>query len=537
MVMLASQLVTDGLSGGHIAFGPDGTAVPMAQMAETGASYLSGGAAGAVGILMTNDRPTVEILLGAMVAGVPIVSLPSPSRGADPVAYGRFLEEVCRTQGIDEIVAEDSIAALLDGFGLPVRPHADLAVRPLAEPPGGGFRLVQFSSGSTARPKPVSLDDAALGANLAAVLAAVGPRPGDTPVSWLPLSHDMGLVGMLLVSTAAASPRWAGSGTLVLLDPLAFLRRPALWIETISHWRGTFTAAPDFGYQMAARRPPTAAVDLSSLRCAIVGGEITKADTLAAFTTTYRGRGVDPAALCPAYGMAELGVAAAMTPPPVPWRSVRLSTGALADERVAPAVPALPATTLVACGPPLSGYKVRCRGPSGGTGTISVWGPSVGVDGRTGETFAGPDGWYTTGDTGFVDDDGWLYVAGRQDDYLVTHGRNIYAPAVEAAVAQLDGVRSGRVTAVGLPNGEWAVVAEPAARTPLTTAQLDTLRRDIGRAAVRVTAAQPDHVVVAERGHVPLTASGKLQRNEVRKRLLRDDIATASAAVSMPAGP
>jgi fatty-acyl-CoA synthase len=341
-------------------------------------------------------------------------------------------------------------------------------------------------------------------------------------VSWLPLSHDMGLVGTLLVSIAATSPSWADTGLVVLLDPTAFLRRPALWLEAIDRWGGTFTAAPNFGYQMATRRP--ASVDLSRIRCAIVGGEITRADTLESFVACYRDCGLDALALCPAYGMAELGLAATMTPPDEHWRNRSLSTAALADGMIGAAVADEPATFLVASGRPLPGYELRCDADDDSTGQIAVRGPSIGVDGRTGDGLADDHGWYHAGDAGFVDD-GWLYVCGRTDDYLVTHGRNIYAPAAEAAVGELDGVRNGRVTAVGLPNGDWVIVAEPSGPAPEVAADRDALRREIRRAAVRLTTAQPDDVILVARGTLPLTASGKLQRSEVRRRLLTDDLA------------
>lgn len=522
---LLSGLVAEGSEGSRLVFGADGEPVPVGDVAAAGTALFSDQAEGdRVGLLMTNDRPTVEVILGALATGSCLVSLPLPGRGADLSAYAAFMKEVCELQQISEIVVADEYAELLEGIGQPVRRHSERGSRPLAAPADTGFRVVQFTSGSTGQPRPVVVDDARLGANVLAILSAVQPRPGDVAVSWLPLAHDMGLVGMLLTGLAAGAPAWTGGADAVLLDPATFLRRPMSWLEALDRWRGTFTAAPDFGFRMAAQRARPDGLDLSHVRCAIVGGEIVRTETLTAFTSAYESQGFREMALCPAYGLAELGLAATMTPPGQLWRARALAAAGLADEEVRDARPGEAVTELVSSGVPLPGYDITSGSPEAGTGSIAVRGPSVGLDGRTGESFARDDGWYTTGDTGFVDE-GWLYVCGRTDDYIVTHGRNIYAPSVEAVVGEVDGVRPGRVTAVGLPSGEWAIVAEPAEREPLTASRADSLRWEIRRAAVGVTTAKPDTIVLVKPGSLPLTSSGKLQRNQVRSRLAKDELA------------
>jgi fatty-acyl-CoA synthase len=257
------------------------------------------------------------------------------------------------------------------------------------------------------------------------------------------------------------------------------------------------------------------------LRVAIVGGEVVRADTLAAFTDAFHHHGLRPQAICPAYGMAEVGLAVTMTRPEERWRERRVCASALADERLLVPEPSAPVTTLVANGPPLVGYGVRCEAGADATGPLRVKAPSIGADGTTGAALAAPDGWYDTGDTGFITD-GSIYVCGRRGDYLTAHARNIYAPAVEQAVGEVPGIRPGRVTAVSMPTGEWAIVAEPAALGCLSPAEERRLESDIQRAAVTATGARADKVQVVERGTLPLTSSGKLQRAEVRARLLRD---------------
>lgn len=518
-----SQLIDSGLERTQIGFGPTGALSSAAGLRSAGERRFSSTAdASGFGMVMSNDRPTVECLLGAIACGARLVSFPAPPRG-DRTDYRAGLEQGCLDHGLREIVAEPGLAASLGQLGLPMRGHDQLAARPLAAGSEPGFQLVQFSSGTTQQPKPVVLDDPGLGGNVAATLDRVDPRPGDNVVSWLPLSHDMGLVGMLLASIAGMGPHGADGGTIVLLDPAQFMRAPGLWLELISEHRGTVTAAPDFGLRFAALRPPRGDVDLTSLRCVIVGAEPVRADTLAQFTATYADQGFRAEALCPAYGLAEAGLAVTMTPPAERWRSRRVSLAALADNELAAGRPGEPTIDLVASGPALTGYDTATDGPPSGTGRIAVRGPSIGTDGRTNASFAGRDGWMTTGDEGFLDD-GWLYVCGRTDDYLVTHGRNLYAPAIESAVATVPGVRSQRAAAISLPDGTWVVVAETSKATLGSPPAADRLRDDIRREVVHTAGAQPDEILLIGRATMPVTTSGKLRRAELRTRMLAGTI-------------
>jgi fatty-acyl-CoA synthase len=513
-----SEQVAGALDSTRIGFGAGDDLRPTAALASRADRLFAPAAeAPAVGIVMTNDRPTVECLLAAVLTGARLVSLPLPPRGGLD-DYAEALAAMCGREGVQEVVAAPRLAASLRDVGVRARSHDALDERPLAVPSPTGFRLTQFSSGTTQHPKPVVLDDHALGANVDATLERVGTRPGDNVVSWLPLSHDMGLVGMLLASIVGMGPGGGEGGGIVLLDPLRFMRAPGLWLEAIAAHRGSITATPDFGLRYATRRPPRHDVDLSSLRCVIVGAETVRADTLAGFTSAFAGRGVRDEAICPAYGMAEAGLAVSMTPPGGGWRSRRVASAALAEGRVEPPGSGDPVVDLVASGPALTGYSLRSTG-GGDVGEIAVRGPSIGVDGRTGTSFAGPDGWMATGDEGFVDQD-WVYVCGRRDEYLVAYGRNVYAPAVEAAAAEVAGVRDGRVAAVGLPDGRWALVAETTGSTLRSAPGADQLRSRLRRAVVRVAAADPDAVHLVRRGTLPVTTSGKIRRGQLRADLV-----------------
>jgi acyl-CoA synthetase (AMP-forming)/AMP-acid ligase II len=523
-------MIEAGLGTAGIRFGTDGSPVAAALLAESGARlYGADAPEPALVAVLTNDRASVEIVLGAILAGATLVSLPLPARGADLHDYAGLVRSALIACGAATVVARDDLAEGLRDLGLPVRDHRMLGPRPLAHTRGPGFELVQFSSGSTRNPRPIAVDDRALGINVSAILATLGPRPGDVVASWLPLSHDMGLIGMLLATLAASDPRRAGDTGLVLLDPADFLRRPDVWIAALSEHRAAFTAAPDSGYRLALRRRAPEQTDLTSLRCTIVGGEIVRPATLELLTESLGPRGLSRGALCPAYGLAEVGLCATMTPPGAGWRERHLATAALGDQRFTAPSPGEPSTAIVASGCPLPGYEIRCEPAHGdadqagpGGGAIAVRGESTGVDGFTRRSYAGADGWMTTGDIGFVDD-GWLYVVGRTDDYIVVRGRNVYAPSVEAEVGAVPDVRSGRVTALGLPSGEWIVVAEAT-----SSARADGRARlveEIRRAARRAAEASPDDIVVLAPGTLPMTSSGKLQRHEVQARWLRHELA------------
>jgi fatty-acyl-CoA synthase len=482
-------------------------------------------------VLMTNDRPTVELLLGAVAAGARIVSLPVPSRSADPEIYLEFIRAACEAQGATEIVVCDQYAELVSLSGVAARPHAELSSRPVAAPSGRGFELVQYSSGSTSQPKAVLLEERELCSNIAAIIETLAPQPGDCTVSWLPLSHDMGLVGMLLTSIAAASPAWVGPGDIVLLDPTDFLRNPGLWLDAMSEFRCTFTAAPDFGFRLCLEQPRPGTHDLSSVRCAIVGGEPVRAATLRSFAERFAASRFPEVAFCPAYGMAEIGLAASLTPVRSLWRSLELQSVPLADHQVVRSDGTggggTRITELVSCGLPVPGYQIRCEAPPGEVGPILIHGPSIGRDGLTGASYADGSGWLRTGDLGTMDD-GALFVTGRTDDYITTNGRTTFAPPIEDALGSLDGIRAGRVALLGLPSGDWIAVAELADGGRLSPDEQARLRRDINRTIVSFAGAHPTDIVLIKKGHLPMTSSGKLQRRETRRRYVAGELHLAN---------
>lgn len=503
----------------RVSFGVDEEAVPAEALAAAGACMFGPTADGlSVGAILTNDQSTVEFLLGAVIAGVEVVSLPLPGRAVNPGDYLEFLRDACASTGVTHLVARDDIAAFLGAPDLEVVTHSALGTIPLAVG-NGSFSLVQFSSGSTGSPKGIRLSDEMLGTNVVAILEAIAPVPGDATVSWLPLSHDMGLIGMVFSALVAFGEQWASGGELVLLEPELFLRSPAAWLTSLDRKGGTLTGAPDFGFRMAASRRLPHEVNLTRVRCAILGGEIVRSTTLALVEEVLGPMGLAAGALCPAYGMAELGLAACMAPPGERWTQRSFDGQALADGRCEPPQSGVASYDLVSSGVPLRGYEVVSRGADGEIAPLAIGAPTIGEDAATGQSLAGPDGRLDAGDLGCIED-GQVYVCGRRDDYLVVHGRNLYAPSIESAVGAVVGVRSGRVTAVGSPDGAWVIVVEADQRDRAERGAIRTIRAGVRRASVAASGVAPDEVLVLARGALPLTSSGKLQRHEVRKRWL-----------------
>ena len=380
--------------------------------------------------------------------------------------------------------------------------------------------LLQYTSGSTGNPKGVALTHANLLANIRTFGPALQLGGNDVFVSWLPLYHDMGLIGAWLGSLYHGVP-------LALMSPLAFLARPARWLWAIHRHRGTLSAAPNFAYEMCARKvqdEDLAGLDLSSWRAGMNGSEPVSADTLAAFAQRFAAYGLRREALMPVYGLAECAVA--LTFPP-------LERGALVDVidrdslmREGRAVPA-PADRgqplrLVSCGRPLPGHQVRIVDGTGREvgdrveGTLEFRGPST-----TAGYFRDPEqtrrlfhgDWLDSGDRAYVAD-GEIYITGRTKDVIIRGGRNIHPYDLEIAVGNIAGIRKGCVAVFGSKdpdNGTERLVV--LAETHETDgAQRARLVREIQAIAVDLLAMPADDVVLAPPRTVLKTSSGKIRR-------------------------
>jgi 1-acyl-sn-glycerol-3-phosphate acyltransferase len=391
--------------------------------------------------------------------------------------------------------------------------------------------LIQYTSGSTGDPKGVLLSHANLLANIRALGQALDVRPDDVCVSWLPLYHDMGLIGLWLGSLYHDVP-------VVILPPLAFLARPARWLRAISAHRATLSAAPNFAFDLCVRRIGDAeleGVDLGRWRLAMNGSEAVSPETIERFTRRFVPHGFRPEAMCPVYGLAEASVGLTLTPPGRGPRIDRVRRQTFERTRHAePAGPDEAALAVVSCGVPLPGHEIRIVDGAGRPlperveGRVEFRGPSVtaGYFRNPGATTAVMhEGWMDSGDLGYraVDE---LYVTGRRKDVIIKAGRNLYPQEVEELVGNVPGVRRGCVAAFGIGDSatgteKLIVVAETRTSAPEARARLEVSVRE---RVVDALGLPPDTVVLALPGSVLKTSSGKIRRSATREAWLHGDL-------------
>ncbi len=477
-----------------------------------------------VAIVLSNTLACATVLVGAIASGQSLVSVPMPPRGANLDWYSQFIARVCAISG--------AATLLLDTALLPLVPRRDdvtflsfeavLALREPSVPNPAAFTLTQFTSGSTADPKGIVLGGHKIVANLRATMEWLQPAPGDGVCSWLPLSHDMGLIGMFLGTLVSATDAWAGGLDFVMMTPQSFLRGPSGWLSMCEKFRSTITAAPNYAYEMAARRRG-AVQDLGRLRTCIVGGEPIHTGALERFAEAYRGTGFNPVALCPSYGMAEAVLAVTGTPRGAHWHATGLESLVPDPED---AIGSAGDRPIVGCGVPLPGYQVRIDGAE--VGEILVKGPSVADSYADGTPLPDADGWFHTRDLGVVRD-GELYVLGRTDDVFQVAGRNIYAIDVEAYAGEVSGVRTGRVVAV--PEGGALTLVAECEPTFSDHASATRLAQALRQQIVARVGVAPQRVLLTRRGALPLTASGKIRRKPLAAALQASELQILAGSI------
>ncbi|AJP58000.1 hypothetical protein UC34_15530 [Pandoraea vervacti] len=395
--------------------------------------------------------------------------------------------------------------------------------------------FLQYTSGSTSTPKGVMVSHANLMANEAAIVAGLGMTRDDTMVSWLPLYHDMGLIGGLL------SPIYRGA-RLILMSPQFFLERPVRWLRAIDKFGGTVSGGPDFAYRLCAQRIDAAtigALDLRRWRLAFSGSEPVRHDTLVEFCEAFAPAGFDPKAVYPCYGLAEATLFVTGGRRGDGMTAVEFDPGALARQRADVCRDA--GTMLVGCGATPLGHDVRLMtwsdssdvAPSpvaqGEVGEIWVSGPSVAqgywrneeASARTFVQASEESGrrWLRTGDLGFVHE-AQLYITGRCKDVIIMRGHNLYPQDLEKAIeADVELVRKGRVTAFAVDiDGEPGIgVAAEVGRGVQKMVPAQTLAEAIAVAVADVCQQAAAVVVLLNPGALPKTSSGKLQRSACAK--------------------
>jgi acyl-CoA synthetase (AMP-forming)/AMP-acid ligase II len=449
-------------------------------------------------------------LFGCLIAGRTFASLPRPARGLDGSGYESQLRELTRLSNADVLVLPRDVWT--DRRGLAAITYDDIGQASPAGGSGGGG-LIQFTSGSTGPPKGVRLELGQLGTNVRSMALALRYREGDAFFSWLPLSHDMGLVGMCFGALAALSDDLGRARALCLAGPDQF----AGWLQRCSELRTTVTMVPNFALDFAARRleRATRRLDLSELRCLVTGSETVQPDTLRRFTAAATPYGFRERSFCPGYGLAEATLAVTITRSEEPWRTMSAPPDAQSLTGAA---------DVVGLGKPLDGVEVRIGRAGEHVGEIQVRGEAVAKQYLGGRSPIVDDGWLATRDIGYLDA-GELFFVARASDRLVVAGKNLDASYIEHHLGAISGVRTGCCAVIqdDAGGGYSAVVESTVAGS---AASLESMCRAIANAGVAVTGILPRRVVVVKHGQLPKTPSGKPQRFKLRRLLADGEVET-----------
>ncbi|HME78737.1 MAG TPA: fatty acyl-AMP ligase [Mycobacterium sp.] len=480
-----------------------------------------------VGVLAGAPVEIAPTAQGLWMRGASLTMLHQPTPRTDLGVWARETFAVIEMIGAKVVIVSDPFMA-----AAPVLAERGIAVVTVAELLDAGpiaavqteeddLALLQLTSGSTGSPKAVSITHRNVVANAEAMF--VGARVDidtDVIVSWLPLFHDMGMTGFLTV------PMYFGA-ELVKFTPMDFLQDILLWAKLIDKYKGTMTAAPNFAYVLLAKRLRRHAqpgqFDLSTLRWALSGAEQVEPADVEDLCEAGAPFGLRPEAILPAYGMAETTVAVSFS---------ECGGGLVVDEVDADmlavlrrAVPATMGHTrrLAALGPLLDGLEARIVDedgtllPARGVGIIELRGEPVTRGYITVGGFVGAQdeqGWYDTGDLGYLTEDGHVVVCGRVKDVIIMGGRSIYPTDVERAACRVEGVRPGCAVAVRLDadhtRESFAVALE--SNMFEDPGEVRRIKHAVAHEVVTEVDVRPRNVVVLGPGSIPKTPSGKLRR-------------------------
>ncbi|MEM6992563.1 MAG: AMP-binding protein [Myxococcota bacterium] len=430
-----------------------------------------------------------------------------------------------RVPSIAHVVAVDALLA--------TDPGADGAVAARAVVGAADTALIQYTSGSTGDPKGVVLTQANVLANIRAAREACALSPEDIIVSWLPLYHDMGLIGGWLM------PLYFGTPT-VLMSPMAFLSKPERWLRALTEYKATASVAPNFAFDLCVKRIDAQVIeelDLHRVRSILNGSEPITVRTLERFSERFAPAGLRAEAIFCAYGLAENMVAVTFPPVLRAPRVDRIERETFERDGVAVPSDAEDALSFVGVGSPVPRHEIRIVDADGGVlgerrqGTVEFRGPSSfkGYHRRPDATaeVQRPDGWVDTGDLGYVAD-GELFISGRAKDLIIKGGRNYYPHEIEAAAALVKGIRQGCVAAFSVPDAasgteQIVVIAETREADPLVR---ETLEAHVVEKVTAHVGVPPDRVVLSIPGAVPKTSSGKIRRAECRRAYVDGTINT-----------
>ena len=477
-----------------------------------------------VGIMAQTTPSIFMALLGCWAAGAVAVPLPLPMRAVDPSSFIEQSRKRLEKVGTKLLVLPGALMPMVGGMGEGMKIVAAEELECEGDvPPAPSTRediaMVQFTSGSTSEPRGVILSHGNILANARSINRKIKVCSSDRVVSWMPLYHDMGLIGFVITAISE-------SGSLILMSPQRFVADPSLWMKTISDHKATITGGPNFAFALTCRILRSGAageLDLSSLRLALNGAEPVDHEVMKEFVRAGEPYGLKPEVPYPVYGLAEATLAVTFPHPGKRYRLDYVSRNGI--EEGGKAIPAEPdaegTRTLVSLGNPLDGVEVsvvKQDGTEAGereVGEVCVRGASImqgywGDAAATAETLLG--GKLRTGDLGYLAD-GELYLVGRMKDMVIIGGRNLFPEDVERCAEQVSGIRKGNAVAFGVTTrrgrerlvlvGETRLSCSDAAKEA-ALAVSSAVREEIG-VPVR-------EVVLVTAGSLPKTSSGKKRR-------------------------
>jgi acyl carrier protein len=522
---------------------------------------------GRVSLMLPTSRQFFVCYAGILLAGAVPVPIYPPFRADRIEEYAEWQGAILNNAGVcllltfrrAEAVAKllkprvKSLLAVVDAGKLLEAAEKALPPAPGALPAflsgtrvrkSSDLALLQYTSGSTGDPKGVMLTHANLLANMRSIAEAVELSRDDVGISWLPLYHDMGLIGAWLTLLLLGTP-------LVVMSPLAFLTRPERWLQTISKYKCTIGAAPNFAYELCVRKISDQAmegVDLSSWRAALNGAEPVNPETLERFINRFSKYGFKRESMLPVYGLAEASLGVTFPPP---YRGPKVDRVARETFTTAGrAVPAEPddenAIAFVSSGTAVPRHQViivdengkelpeRTEGFLWFRGASATSGYYLNLE-ATEKLFAGGPAvgqgefpWLNSGDRAYQAE-GEIYITGRVKDIIIKGGRNLYPHEVEELASRAEGIRKGCVVAFGLKGEETGteklvIVAE--------SREADRSKRAAIVAAINDKVSQglglpPDRVELIPPGSIPKTSSGKLRREETKQLYLAGTLSAA----------
>jgi fatty-acyl-CoA synthase len=506
-----------------------------------------------VAVVAETGPDFMAVFFGCQYAGLLPAPVPYSMYIGGKDAYIGKVAGMFRAADVSAVVTSDDLhehitAGAAEADVPLVLTHAELAAYPEAMVRLEGFTAsdlayVQYSSGSTSAPKGVLINQSAIMANTTGMVKhGLKARSTDRAFSWLPLYHDMGLVGFCLGPLVAQV-------TVDYLATTSFARRPALWLRLMSENKCTIASSPTFGYDLAAKRIAGDAItlDLSAWRAAGIGGDMVRADVLTRFAETLAVSGFNARAFMPSYGMAEATLAVSISDVDGPIKIDTVDLAALKTrQRAIPAKKSHEGLTrsFVVCGPVLPDHELEVRGDDGRVlaermiGQIHVRGPSLmrgyfHAPEATAEA-VGRDGFLDTGDMGYLLN-GEVVITGRAKDLILHNGRNIWPQDLEWAAESNTPLKSGEAAAFAVESedgNDAIVVLIECKLTDLD--QQEALRRAVHTSVHQVAGVDCQIVLVAPRS-LPFTSSGKLSRAGARERFLSGEIYEVGEAANKTA--